>query len=117
MSHCFTWQGLVLLDHLEVAKLIVQRVEKYLLSPGLLIDARVQIKITASDVLMVRVLTPEVEIDADSGRVVGGDGDTQSAVRIEAELSMLDLFKDSIEIGQRVKELRRVGEDGVITLP
>lgn len=124
-----TLGGIVLIEHLDICKVVLTRIRKYLLVPGLEVDARVQIKITAvNSELLVRVLTPEVEID-EYGVEVGGSagkdseiaGETTAphvnpsspyvhtpyAVRFKAYLSLLDLIEDTYDVAKSIKESRR----------
>jgi hypothetical protein len=127
-----TLGGVFLTDHLEVGRIVLERVAKYLLLPGLEVDVNVQLKITAmNSELLVRILTPEIELDEQvahgSAASIGaglGPGQEQSssssspteppraaasssrpyAVKFNAFVSMLDLIEDSRDIDRKLKE-------------
>ena len=130
-----TLGGVFLTDHLEVGRIVLERVAKYLLLPGLEVDVNVQLKITAmNSELLVRILTPEIELDEHGNAVAHGSaagigaglgaGQEQSsssssptepppaaassnrpfAVKFNAYVSMLDLIEDSRDIDRKLKE-------------
>ena len=130
-----TLGGVFLIDHLEVGRIVLERVAKYLLLPGLEVDVNVQLKITAmNSELLVRILTPEIELDEHGNEVAcgssagigaglgGADGSSGEqdqaesssvpapppsrpyAVKFNAYVSMLDLIEDSRDIDRKLKE-------------
>ena len=130
-----TLGGGFLTDHLEVGRIVLERVAKYLLLPGLEVDVNVQLKITAlNSELLVRILTPEIELDEHGNEVAHGSaasigaglgpGQEQSsssssptepppaaasssrpyAVKFNAYVSMMDLIEDSRDIDRKLKE-------------
>ena len=109
--------GVVLLDHLEVARMVLERCGKYLLMPGLRVEISLQLKVTAvNSELLVRILS---DCDDEEGEGAGAGDEAASAagaaesgtgppaaLRLDAFLSLHDLWQDGQDIAKGIKESR-----------
>ncbi len=106
--------GEFLMDQLEATKLIIDKITKYFLMPGLDVFVKMNWKIVSSnnDIIVTvsnpevkKTPTPDAEFDHDKSSIdIFGDIDDDNfAVKLSADFSLLDIFEDGVAIEKSIK--------------